>query len=294
MRVCQWIYFQSSCATQLFKESNGSEKPIAHTQITHIITHKHTHAARGMGALNRKTIKENKKPKRGTTSAHTLIAPVKQNTHTGRERERSPTQCNGNKTETVTVLRPCSQAGRQRCVSCKREHQRACMGVHAYIQWAHYVCASWDEVRARVHARGHTQRVGERRVCVRAVHGSLSLTLTRPPPQQQPHTQQEEEAKEGRWCGRQRCCRHCFVCSSYQLCWRLLSLLSYLPQSLLSLCHGGFVVWLRTQATEHFFDLHSWCLRHPVRGNQHRPVEEVVRDFLPQFPQAVCSPRYQL
>ncbi|KAF5219146.1 nucleolar RNA helicase II [Trypanosoma cruzi] len=47
------------------------------------------------------------------------------------------------------------------------------MGVHAYIQWAHYVCASWDEVRARVHARGHTERVSERRVCVRAVHGSL-------------------------------------------------------------------------------------------------------------------------
>ncbi|KAF5216719.1 hypothetical protein ECC02_010463 [Trypanosoma cruzi] len=163
-----------------------------------------------MDALNHntsKTIKQNKKPKRGTTSAHIFIAPVKQNTHTGRERERSPTQCNENKTETVTVLRPCSQAGRQRCVSCKREHQRACMGVHAYIQWAHYVCASWDEVRARVHARGHTQREG--RACVRAVHGSLSLTLTRPPPQQQPHTQQQEEAKEGRWCGRPRCCCHC-------------------------------------------------------------------------------------
>ncbi|KAF5216135.1 hypothetical protein ECC02_011125 [Trypanosoma cruzi] len=42
-----------------------------------------------------------------------------------------------------------------------------------YIQWAHYVCASWDEVRARVHAREHTQRLSERRVCVRAVHGSL-------------------------------------------------------------------------------------------------------------------------
>ncbi|KAF5219591.1 hypothetical protein ECC02_007428 [Trypanosoma cruzi] len=113
----------------------------------------------------------------------------------------------------------------------------------------------------------------------------------REPPQQQPHTQQQQEAKEGRWCGRQWCCRHWFVCSSYQLCWRLLSLLLYLPQSLLSLCHGGFVVWLRSQATEHFFDLHSWCLRHPARGNEYRPVEEVVRDFLPQFPQAVCSPR---
>ncbi|KAF5215989.1 hypothetical protein ECC02_011272 [Trypanosoma cruzi] len=88
-----------------------------------------------------------------------------------------------------------------------------------YIQWAHYVCASWDEVRARVHARGHTQRVREGRVCVRAVHGSLSPTLTRPPPQQ-PHTQQEEEAKEGRWCGRPRCCRHCHQASPFHLLWR--------------------------------------------------------------------------
>ncbi|ESS58960.1 hypothetical protein TCDM_12341 [Trypanosoma cruzi Dm28c] len=79
------------------------------------------------------------------------------------------------------------------------------------------VCASWGEVRARVHARGHTQREREGRVCVRAVHGSLTLTLTRPPPQPQPHTQQQEEAKEGRWRGRQRCCRHCFQASPYRL-----------------------------------------------------------------------------
>ncbi|RNC32443.1 protein kinase, partial [Trypanosoma cruzi] len=56
------------------------------------------------------------------------------------ERERGR-PLNAMERKTVTVLRPCSQAGRQRCVSCKREHQRACMGVHAYIQWAHYcVC----------------------------------------------------------------------------------------------------------------------------------------------------------
>ncbi|KAF5216330.1 hypothetical protein ECC02_010910 [Trypanosoma cruzi] len=100
-----------------------------------------------------------------------------------------------------------------------------------YIQWAHYVCASWDEVRARVHARGHTQRVGERRVCVRAVHGALSLTLTRPPPQQQPHTQQEEEAKEGRWCGRPRCCcRQLKRWHLYQRQFRFLWVLRCFPQ----------------------------------------------------------------
>ncbi|RNC43663.1 hypothetical protein TcCL_NonESM06690 [Trypanosoma cruzi] len=138
--------------------------------------------------------------------------------------------------------------------------------------------------------QGDTHREREGRVCVRAVHGSLTLTLTRPPPQQQPHTQQEEEAKEGRWCARPRCCRHCFVCSSYQLCWRLLSLLLYLPRSLLGLRLGGFVAWLRSQATEHFFYLHSWCLRHRVCGNQHRLLE-MMEDFLLQFPRAVCALR---
>ncbi|ESS61067.1 hypothetical protein TCDM_11358 [Trypanosoma cruzi Dm28c] len=93
-----------------------------------------------MGALNHEIKKKNKQKAEAWDDqrTHTLIAPVKQNTHTQGEREGSPTQCNKNKTETVTVLRPCSQAGRQRCVSCKREHQRACMGVHAYIKWAHY------------------------------------------------------------------------------------------------------------------------------------------------------------
>ncbi|KAF5219313.1 hypothetical protein ECC02_007739 [Trypanosoma cruzi] len=145
------------------------------------------------------------------TSAHTLIAPVKQNTHTGRERERGRPL---NAMETKQKQLRCSahaarQDGSGACGAKESTngHAWVCM---QYIQWTHYVCASWDEVRARVHARGHTQKVSEGRVCVRAVDGSLSLTLTRPPPQQQqPHTQQEEEAKEGRWCGGPRCCCHC-------------------------------------------------------------------------------------
>ncbi|ESS55069.1 hypothetical protein TCDM_13481 [Trypanosoma cruzi Dm28c] len=80
------------------------------------------------------------------------------------------------------------------------------------------VCASWGEATTRVHARGHTHSEREGRVCVRAVHGSLTLTLTRPPPQ--PHTQQEEEAKEGRWCGIPRCCCHCCQALPYLLFWR--------------------------------------------------------------------------
>ncbi|ESS55577.1 hypothetical protein TCDM_12942 [Trypanosoma cruzi Dm28c] len=107
------------------------------------LTLTHTHAA---AEWVHSTTKSKRKTKQEAEAwddqrTHTLIAPVKQNTHTEGEREGSPTQCNENKTETVTVLRPCSQAGRQRCVWRKREHQRACMGVHAHIQWAHYcVC----------------------------------------------------------------------------------------------------------------------------------------------------------
>ncbi|KAF5214904.1 hypothetical protein ECC02_012459 [Trypanosoma cruzi] len=211
-----------------------------------------------MGALNHNTSKTiNLKSKRSVgRSAHTHSHCSRKAKHTHRERERGRPL---NATETQNSYgAPPMQPGRTAAV--RVVQKRAPTGLHGcactYIQWAHYVCASWGEVRARVHARGHTQRVSEGRVCVRAVHGSLSLTLTRPPPQ--PHTQQqEEEAKEGRWCGVSRCCCHCFVYSSYQLCWRLLSLLLYLPQSLLSLCLGGFVVWLRSQAAELFFYLHS-------------------------------------
>ncbi|KAF5218126.1 hypothetical protein ECC02_008938 [Trypanosoma cruzi] len=118
-----------------------------------------------------------------------------------------------------------------------------------YIQWAHYVCASWDEVRARVHARGHTQRERERKVCVRAVHGSLSLTLTRPPPQQQPHTQQqEEEAKEGRWRGRPRCCCHCRL----YLRWHLYEGRFYLSRILRHLPRGVHAVDVVGLVFHHF------------------------------------------
>ncbi|KAF5216480.1 hypothetical protein ECC02_010748 [Trypanosoma cruzi] len=193
------------------RKQRQREADSTHAQITHIITHKHTRSPRNGCSQPQNNEKQNKKPKRGTTSAHTLIAPVKQNTHTGRERERGR-PLNAIKTK-QKQLRCSAHAARQDGSGACRAKESTngpawvCM---QYIQWAHYVCASWDEVRARVHARGHTQGVSERRVCVRAVHGSLSLTLTRPPQQkQQPHTQQKEEAKEGRWCGRSRCCCHC-------------------------------------------------------------------------------------
>ncbi|KAF5217729.1 hypothetical protein ECC02_009362 [Trypanosoma cruzi] len=200
--VCQRLYTRRAAVRHKRVQIKQRQRETDSTHANYSYHHTQTHTRSPRNGCTQTKHKQNKKkPKRGTTSAHTLIAPVKQNTHTGRERGRP---LNAMETKTVTVLHPCSQAGRQQCVSCKREHQRACMGVHAYIQWAHCVCASWGEVRARVHARGHTQRESEGRVCVRAVHGSLSLTLTRPP-QQQPHTQQkEEEAKEGRWCGRPR------------------------------------------------------------------------------------------
>ncbi|RNC35804.1 hypothetical protein TcCL_Unassigned01299, partial [Trypanosoma cruzi] len=86
--VWQRRYLQSSCAPQESQKKATAERQIAHTQITHIITH--TRSPRNGCSQPQNNEKQNKKPKRGTTSAHTLIAPVKQNTHTGRERERGP------------------------------------------------------------------------------------------------------------------------------------------------------------------------------------------------------------
>ncbi|KAF5213646.1 hypothetical protein ECC02_013819 [Trypanosoma cruzi] len=182
------IIAEQLCATRESEESNGRERQIEHTQITHIITHKHTHAARGMGALNHKTMKNKTKSRSVGRPAHTSHCSRKAK-HTHRERERGR-PLNAIKTK-QKQLRCSAHAARQDGSGACRAKESTngpawvCM---QYIQWAHYVCASWDEVRARVHARGHTQRVGERRVCVRAVHGALSLTLTRPPPQPQPHT----------------------------------------------------------------------------------------------------------
>ncbi|ESS62046.1 hypothetical protein TCDM_10311 [Trypanosoma cruzi Dm28c] len=39
------ILAEQLCATRESEESNGRERQIAHTQITNIITHTHTHAA---------------------------------------------------------------------------------------------------------------------------------------------------------------------------------------------------------------------------------------------------------
>ncbi|KAF5213794.1 hypothetical protein ECC02_013667 [Trypanosoma cruzi] len=178
-----------------------------------------------MGARNHNTSKtaKNKKPNRGTTSAHTLTAPVKQNTQRERERGRPLNAMETKQKQLRCSAHAARQDGSGACRAKESTNGPAwvCM---QYIQWAHYVCASWGEVRARVHARGHTQRGSEGRVCVRAVHGALSLTLTRPPPQLQPHTQQEE-AKKGRWCGRLRCCCRCRQVSPYLLFELLLLLL---------------------------------------------------------------------
>ncbi|ESS55904.1 hypothetical protein TCDM_12603 [Trypanosoma cruzi Dm28c] len=81
------ILAERLCATRESEESNGRERQIAHTQITHIITH--THAA---AEWVHSTTKSKRKTKQKAEAwdeqrTHTLIAPVKQNTHTQRERE---------------------------------------------------------------------------------------------------------------------------------------------------------------------------------------------------------------
>ncbi|ESS61008.1 hypothetical protein TCDM_11431 [Trypanosoma cruzi Dm28c] len=66
------IFAVQLCGTKKTKESNGRERQIAHTQITHIITHTHTQPRNGCTQPQNQKGKQNKKPKRGTTSAHTL------------------------------------------------------------------------------------------------------------------------------------------------------------------------------------------------------------------------------
>ncbi|KAF5217726.1 hypothetical protein ECC02_009359 [Trypanosoma cruzi] len=102
-------------------------------------------------------LQNNKKPKRGTTSARTLIAPVKQNTQTERERGRPLNAMETKQKQLRCSAHAARQDGSGACGAKESTNGPAwvCM---QYIQWAHYVCASWDEVRARVHARGHTHR----------------------------------------------------------------------------------------------------------------------------------------
>ncbi|KAF5214467.1 hypothetical protein ECC02_012934 [Trypanosoma cruzi] len=220
------------------------------THTVYSYHHTHTQAARSMGALNHKTMKNKQKAEAWDDQrTHSHCSRKAKHTHRG-ERERGR-PLNAIKTK-QKQLRCSAHAARQDGSGACRAKESTngpawvCM---QYIQWAHYVCASWDEVRARVHARGHTQRVGERRVCVRAVHGSLSLTLTRPPPQPQPHTQQEE-AKEGRWCGRPRCCRHCRQSSPLYFSWLWLRLV-FLSDWMLHFHFVFLLVSLHHQLLDH-------------------------------------------
>ncbi|ESS62823.1 hypothetical protein TCDM_09481 [Trypanosoma cruzi Dm28c] len=176
-----------------------------------------------MGALNHKIKKKNKTKSRSVgRPAHTHSHYSRKAKHTHREGERGR-PLNAIKTK-QKQLRCSAHAARQdgsgACRAKESTNGPAWVCMHIYNGHI-IVCASWEEVRARVHAGGHTQREG--RVCVRAVHGSLSLTLTRPPPQQQ-HTKQQEEAKEGRWCGGPRCCHHCRQSSALWFSWPWLRL----------------------------------------------------------------------
>ncbi|ESS58874.1 hypothetical protein TCDM_12350 [Trypanosoma cruzi Dm28c] len=76
VEVCTFVCLSMSkiaeqlCSKRESEERNGREKRIAHTQITHIITHTRS---RGMGALNHKIKKENKTKSRSVgRPAHTL------------------------------------------------------------------------------------------------------------------------------------------------------------------------------------------------------------------------------
>ncbi|KAF5217731.1 hypothetical protein ECC02_009364 [Trypanosoma cruzi] len=122
-------------------------------------------------------LQNNKKPKRGTTSAHTLIAPVKQNTQTERERGRPLNAMETKQKQLRCSAHAARQDGSGACRAKESTNGPAwvCM---QYIQWTHYVCASWDEVRTRVHARD-THREGVKDECVCGRCTALSPSLSR-------------------------------------------------------------------------------------------------------------------
>ncbi|ESS55960.1 hypothetical protein TCDM_12538 [Trypanosoma cruzi Dm28c] len=81
------ILAEQLCGTRESEESNGRERQIAHTQITHIITHTHTAAEWVHSTTKSKRKTKQKAEAWDDQRTHTLIAPVKQNTHTEGERE---------------------------------------------------------------------------------------------------------------------------------------------------------------------------------------------------------------
>ncbi|ESS55932.1 hypothetical protein TCDM_12566 [Trypanosoma cruzi Dm28c] len=100
--VCMCFCFRSSapivskrlCGTKK-KETAGRETEGIHTKYSYHHTHTHTHAA---AEWVHSTTKSKRKTKQKAEAwdyqrTHTLITPVKQNTHTEGEREGSPTQC---------------------------------------------------------------------------------------------------------------------------------------------------------------------------------------------------------
>ncbi|EKG00248.1 protein kinase, putative [Trypanosoma cruzi] len=154
------------------QERNGRKRNRRHTRKN---THTHTHAAPGMGALNHntsKTIKE-KQEAWDDQRTHTLITPVKQNTHTGREREVAHSmQWKQKQKQLRCSAHAARQDGSGACRAKESTNGPAWVCMHIYNGHI-IVCASWGEVRARVHARGHTHRELRTSVCAGGARLSL-------------------------------------------------------------------------------------------------------------------------
>ncbi|ESS55646.1 hypothetical protein TCDM_12868 [Trypanosoma cruzi Dm28c] len=134
-----------------------------------------------MGALNNKIKKENKTKSRSVGQpAHTHSHCSRKAKHTHREREKGR-PLNAIKTK-QKQLRCSAHAARQdgsgACRAKESTNGPAWVCMHIYNGHI-IVCASWGEVRARVHARGHTHREREKEECVCGRCMALSHSLSR-------------------------------------------------------------------------------------------------------------------
>ncbi|EKF99453.1 hypothetical protein TCSYLVIO_009627 [Trypanosoma cruzi] len=174
MRLCvyQRLYLQSRCTEhKRAKKGNGRERQIAHTQITHIITHTHAAAEWAHPTTKSKRKTKQKAEAWDDQRTHILITPVKQNTHRGRERGRPLNAMKTKQKQLRCSAHAARQDGSGACRAKESTNGPAWVCMHIYNGHI-IVCASWGEATTRVHASGHTHR--ERRKCVYAGGARLS------------------------------------------------------------------------------------------------------------------------
>ncbi|EKF99188.1 hypothetical protein TCSYLVIO_009901, partial [Trypanosoma cruzi] len=157
--------FKAAVRHKKARKKRQEEKQKAYTQNTHIITHTHTHAAPGMRALNHNTSKTIKEKQEAWDDQRTHSHCSRKAKHTHRERERGRPLNAIKKNQLRCSAHAARQDGSGACRAKESTNGPAWVCMHIYNGHI-IVCASWGEVRARVHARGHTHREREKDECV--------------------------------------------------------------------------------------------------------------------------------